>query len=120
MPRMAARASCRGRRDSSGHLDPHFQRRQRYQAVLGAIGLWEPFAAMPRPMQEIFLQRKLPDPQLEFDGGFPFDREGRLLRKKLEFVFRRAGFKIDAGTEWGAGQMYTRDFIAVLAGSLFV
>jgi hypothetical protein len=118
---MSARSPAARRRDSSGHIDPQFARRKRYESVLRALNLWEPFAAMPRRMQEIFWQRKLPDPQLEVEPSVPFDREGRALRKKLEADWRAAGFCFAADAadaQWAAGQMHSRDFLSVVVGLL--
>src|SRR6185295_2958171 len=66
--RMATRRSGR---DSSGHVDPYFQRRKRYQTVLRTLGLDESFMRMPRLMQELFFKFKSPDGQIEFDDSFP-------------------------------------------------
>ena len=84
---MAARIR---KRDSSGHIEPYFQRRSRYEAVLRALSLWESFARMPRRVQEIFWQRKRPDPVLEFDATVPDSASGRAARRAIEKSFRDA------------------------------
>src|SRR5688500_2880813 len=88
---MAARKSGR---DSAGHVDPYFQRRKRYETVFRTIGLDHSFARMPRRVQELFWQRKWPDPQIDFDHTFPTDRVGRAMRKWLEHHFRNVSIDL--------------------------
>ena len=98
------------RRSPSGHLDPLHRRRRRFEDTLGPLGLWEPFAAMPRWAQDLFLKRKIPDPTLEFDPSA--DAEGREMRPALEAALRGATVEV-AGRE-----MPVRDFIGIVAGCL--
>src|SRR4051812_19574415 len=103
---MAARNT---RRDSSGHLNPFSSRIRRYQQVLGPLGLWDSFARMPRRPQELFVQRKSPDPVLDFDPSFPADAEHRALRKQLQAHF------VDATMTIEGMRITVRDFFAVIA-----
>jgi hypothetical protein len=107
---MSARYS---RRDSSGSLDPFFQRRKRYEAILRGMGLWELFAAMPRVARDSFCQNKFPDPAVEFDSSFPIDRFGRELRKTIERQFKEAFISFDGV------RVSVRDFYSVIAGLFF-
>lgn len=122
---MATRNARRRRgRDSSGCLDPLFQRRKRYEAVLRVLGLWEAYARMPREAQRLFCTTKFPDPVLEFDDTFPpaGEQQGRTLRKALERGFREARLEIDgiaAGGGGGGGEILVRDFFAILAALNF-
>ncbi len=86
------------------------KRRRRYQAVLRSLGLWDAFAAMPRRMQELFAQRKFPDPVLEFETSFPDDADGRALRKTLLKRFAEASITVDDA------DVSVRDFFAVMGG----
>jgi hypothetical protein len=118
---MAARKSGR---DSAGHVDPYFQRRKRYETVFRTIGLDHSFARMPRRVQELFWQRKWPDPQIDFDHTFPTDRVGRAMRKWLEHHFRNVSIDlVDAvsdDSKTSLGPITVRDFFSVLMGCLLV
>src|SRR4051812_26747772 len=101
---MAAR---RRQRDRAGHVDPFFKRRQRYEAVLRPLGLWESFARLERRVQELLWVRKFPDPALDFDESFPADPR---LRKALEHALREACVEIN-GT-----RVLARDFFSIIVG----
>lgn len=97
-------------RDKSGHVDPLYTRRKRYEAVLRPVGLWELFVAMPRSVQEQFLRLKFPDPVIEFDESYPDDAAHRSLRRAIEDNFRKATIELDGLT------VTVRDFFAVIGG----
>ena len=78
------------------------------------MGLWEPFAAMPRHIQELFWQRKLPDARLEFDRSVPANPQYRPLRKDLEACFHAASMQLNGVS------IPVQDFLAVITGCLLV
>jgi len=100
----------RRRRDSSGHVDPYFQRRRRYESTLRPLGLWDAFERIPRPYQEMLWKRKAPDPVLSFGKTLPDARADRGLRAALENSFRRALIHIDGAP------VAVRDFFSIVAG----
>ena len=110
---MGMRAGQR-RRDAAGHVDPYAKRRQRYEAVLRPLGLWDLFAAMPRRVQELFWQRKIPDPVLQFDRAVPSGAEHRATRRAIEDGFA------DATVDVGGVMLTARDFLSVVAGCTLV
>jgi hypothetical protein len=101
-------------RDRSGHVDPYAQRRRRYEAALRPLGLWELFAAMPRPVREMFWQRKNPDPVLEFDETIGNSPTERAMRTALHARFQMAAVGINGAP------MSVRDFIGVIISCMFV
>jgi hypothetical protein len=101
---MAARQR---QRDRSGHVDPFHQRRHRYEGVLRPLGLWEGFNKLPRPMQEAFWRRKLPDPTLHFDATFPSYGH---LRKGLEQALRASTIVLNGSL------IAVRDFLSIVIG----
>lgn len=120
---MAARKSNRRRRDpKSGHVDQYFQRRTRFEAALGALGLSDSFARMPRSVQEQFWKRKLPDPVLLFENGFPIsvaaggdgDPCRQTLRDEIEQRFRAASIEVNGAA------VSVRDFLSVVIGCMLV
>ena len=113
---MGGRNTTQRRRDrGSGHIDPYYQRRCRYRAALGQLGLWDAFSRMDRHAQDHFVQFKLPDPVLAFGPTFPDTDEYRPARLTLEKDFRKASVKLDDGS-----MMDVRDVIGVAAGTLRV
>jgi hypothetical protein len=106
---MAARTP---RRDASGHIDPFFQRRRRFEAVYTRLGVADAFAALPRKMQELFWRWKMPDPAVVLDASMPDTPATRTLRREMEADAREATF--DAG----GSPMRVRDYISVLCGSI--
>ena len=97
-------------RDSSGHVDPFYQRRKRFETFFRVLKLDEPFAQLPRSAQEGMWRVKFPDPILEFDAGFPARPEDRALRQEIEAAFRNAVFHVH-------GQpVVMREFLGILAG----
>jgi hypothetical protein len=77
-------------------MDPFFQRRKRYEAVLRPMGLWERFAAIPRPLQELFWKMKLPDPAVVFDDDAVAAAPAG-LRAAAERYLRAARLEVDGG-----------------------
>jgi hypothetical protein len=113
---MAARDRHRRRRDPSGHVDPFYQRRKRYEAVLRPMGLWERWAAVPRPYQEMFWRLKFPDPVVVFDeaAAKAAEHAPKGLRPATERYLRSATVTVD-GSDGGV-EMPARDFISIVAG----
>jgi hypothetical protein len=108
---MAARISRHHRkRDASGHVDPFFQRRKRFETVLRPLGLWEKFNAMPRPFQELFWKLKLPDPAVVFDDDAA-KAAPQGMRAAAERYLRAAIITIDNDVK-----IFVRDFIGVITG----
>lgn len=73
------------------------------------MGLWEGFVGMPRPVQEVMLQFKGPEPALVFAEGFPLERKDQV---HLEQRFREAAFEAEGRT------MRVRDFFAIVMGCM--
>ena len=94
-------------------MDPYFQRKKRFEAVLRPMGLWDGFAAMPRPLQEMFWKTKLHDPAVVFDDAAAKAAESapRGLRHAAERYLRTATVTVDGGLE-----MPVRDFVGVVTG----
>ncbi|HEV7301933.1 MAG TPA: hypothetical protein VGN72_21540 [Tepidisphaeraceae bacterium] len=101
---MGARSN---KRDRKGHVDPFYDRRVRFRAALGAVGLWDAFAAMPRLAQEQLMQRKFADPVVEFDASVP-EEDATAIRPAIEARLREAA--VDAT----AGSLKVRDYYAIL------
>ena len=96
-------------RDRSGHVDPFYERRRRYEQFLRSLDLYEPFARLPRGAQELFWKRKLPDPVLSFDSSFPDrDKADRALRNEVLRAFQSAEFEINGV------KVLVRDFVSIL------
>jgi hypothetical protein len=104
---MATHKRCR---DSRGHLDPYFQRRIRYAAVLKPLGLDELFAQMPVQFQKLFYRFKSPDPALEFDHTIDVNSKDRTLAKAVTAGFRNSALEINGTT------IPVRDFFSILLG----
>src|SRR4051812_43536010 len=102
------------RRDAAGNISSFTQRLRRFEAVLQPLGLWEAFAAMPRPGQEMFCKLKLPEPTILFDASVKLDRDQRALRRELEAGLRKASIKVNDVT------MAARDVIAVATGAMLM
>jgi hypothetical protein len=96
-------------------MDPFYQRRVRFAAALGAVGLGELFDAMPRYFQAHFWRKKIPDPALVFDPDVSADRK---FRREVEAAFRGAAIDIDG--PGGTSKVSVKDFFAVLAASMLV
>jgi hypothetical protein len=111
---MAARARRNRGRDASGHTDPFYQRKRRYEAALGSLDLWDTFAAMPRRVQELFWERKIPDPLLDFDASTNAIAGLADVRKAADDRFQQARFE----TAWG--EMRVRDFFGIIASCMLV
>ena len=107
-------AGTKRKRDRSGSVDPYAKRRARYRAVLGRLGLWESFAAMPRRVQEVVLKQKAPDPELTFDASVPAGEALDAARREVEEAFADATFETDFAD--GGGPMATREFFSVALG----
>jgi hypothetical protein len=107
-------ASHTRRRDARGHLDPYFQRRTRYAAVLKPLGLDELFAQMPLGIQNQFCQYKIPDPVLEFDSTIAVNGKDRGLAKAMTEAFRRATVEINDTA------IPVREFFSVFVGCLLL
>lgn len=114
---MPARTRNGRRRDPSGHMDPFYQRRRRYQDTLSILGIWDLFAEMPRPVQQIFLQRKIPDPQLVFEDGVA-DGMPRALFDEVRRA-AHAGFAA-AAIEVEGKQMAVRDFFGIVTSCMMI
>lgn len=78
------------------------------------LGLWDSFTRMPRRVQEVFWQRKLPDPAVEFEQSVPTEGKYRAMRRALESVFRVATVEVN-GTP-----MAVRDFLTVVTACMLV
>lgn len=108
---MAQRNSQKRRRDpKSGHLDPYYDRRRKFEAILRPLGLAESFARMPRKVQELFWRFKLPDLALEFRAELVRGTAGRALRKAVETGVRGATVEFDGVT------LPIRTFLSVTGG----
>ncbi|HEV7301930.1 MAG TPA: hypothetical protein VGN72_21525 [Tepidisphaeraceae bacterium] len=77
------------KRDRKGHVDPFHARRTRFRAALGAVGLWDAFAAMPWLAQEQLMKMKFADPVVEFDASVPAD-DATAMRPAMEARLRAA------------------------------
>lgn len=97
------------KRDGKGHVDPFYQRRQRYKTVLDMLELWEAFAAMPRGVQEQFYQHKMPDPIVTIDQSV-----SPILAKALRLAMEKA--IAEAGIDLLDGWLKVRDFYGVIVG----
>jgi hypothetical protein len=102
------------KRDGKGHVDPFYQRRQRYKAVLEALGLWEAFAAMPRWAQNHFFRMKIADPTVEFDENIPTGPRDRAMRRMVEKAPFAATVEVDGAP------MALRDFYGIVLGCSLV
>jgi hypothetical protein len=100
-------ARTRGR-DGRGNLNRFSSRIARFAGVLEEMGIAEEFAAMPRRFQEIIVQRKFPDPVIEFDETFPSDEQHRALAKMLGKQFDEARIEVE-GTE-----LAVKDYLAIV------
>ncbi len=103
------------RRDSSGHVDPFARRRRRFEAALrpagpAASGLWDAFAALPRPCREALYKLKVPDLVVTIDLAVPDGPGAAELRRGIEAGIREATVPID-GTP-----VAVRDVIGVIGG----
>src|SRR4051812_49259121 len=79
--RQPMRARRKRGESGKGHVDPFYQRRERFNQTLGALGMKEAFCALPRAMQEALLCAKFPDPVVELDQSVPQTDEYRTLFK---------------------------------------
>lgn len=104
---------CDRKRLRVGQVDFAQARRPRYQALLGALGLWDRFTAMPAEIQEAAFDRKLPDPVLDFTRELLRMPDAPALRAEFERHFRAATFDVH-GTKIPA-----RDFFAIAESTLF-
>jgi hypothetical protein len=102
--------SARKGRDSSGHVDPFYQRRRRFEAVFRPLGLQESFDRLSRVAKESLWRVKLPDPLLSYADGFPNTPADRPLRQEIEKVFREAVVEVEGKP------ISVRDFVGIIVG----
>jgi hypothetical protein len=95
-------------------VDPFYQRRRRYEAVLRPLGLADGFNAMQRDVREHFWRMKTPDPTLSFDERLGDGPNARSIKRGAEERFRAATVDVD-GTP-----MAVRDFLGVVTACMNV
>ena len=84
---MAQRKRAKGRRDpKSGHVDPFYDRRKRFESLLRPLGLAERFARMPRKFQELFWRFKMPDLAFDFPPEVSRGPLGKALGKQTLYA----------------------------------
>src|SRR5687767_2189425 len=96
-------------RDSSGHVDPFYQRRRRFEPFLRALNLYEVFNELPRNAREGFWLTKCPDPILEFEPSFLDMPDSQAIRTQIEQAFREASLPVRGL------RVRVREFLGVLA-----
>lgn len=102
------------RRDSRGHLDPYFERRKRYAAVLKPLGLDELFDRIPLPLRKVLWRYKFPDPVVEFDRAIEIAGKDRALAREARAGLGRATAEINGV------KMSVRDYLSVLLGCRYI
>ena len=108
---MAQRKRAKGRRDpKSGHVDPFYDRRKRFESLLRPLGLAERFARMPRKFQELFWRFKMPDLAFDFPPEVSRGPLGKALGRAVEAVSRAASVEVEGS------KVAVRDFLAVMGG----